>query len=713
MRRILLSGLFLLLPAVAHAQAQGGPDAPKTDAKKPEAEAPKPADPKPAETAKPADPKPAEPAKPAEAPKAAEPKPAEAPKPAEPSAAGPALGVSTNASASAGTSSQGTAATVAEADAAGAAEKAGETSTTPSGTPPSPVTRRGQAVADESAWKFDYHGYLRAPMKIGIGKRLPEDTNGYQVVDSNGDPYETTIHEATIPDGQYLSFQSTSHNMNSWGEAFFSFGNNWAQGVLGIGAYSFTEAGFSDPDSQWGISQGYVLLTPDLGYENVRLWAKAGAIVDKYGQAGRWDAGEYDTYMFGRTHVMGETIHVDYDITPAWTLYFEQGFGTHKPDPNWYSNARYTLLHHEHVGLKQGRDLEIAAHYLMSWSQEEYRNQVSWTDQFQTAGVSADDGAPRNGLPPGHLWVAGIEARAELGPFGYIYGAYSHVGADYALTVSRAIEVLHSSGGGEFDLGIPSNYLDSPRCHSVPNTPPAFTTTPPENWQSLDTDACSDGNGSLNALQLHYEFSLTNFNQQISGGQRFWGRGFDVVAKLYGMAIFAKSDALDTTAAPQTGGISGLRTAAANGELGSYSVTKAKFGADVTIQALPWLSPGLRFDRVMPNSHIGEQSFAILSPRVQFKSQWITHERITLGYSRYIYDQRVCEPRVPQLAPGGTVPDDSMDPLAAYRCVQPPPSPVPYDGFGTSTGKQDAQTRATGVQRPDENVFKVEATMWW
>jgi hypothetical protein len=32
MRRILLSGLFLLLPAAAHAQAQGGPDAPKPPA---------------------------------------------------------------------------------------------------------------------------------------------------------------------------------------------------------------------------------------------------------------------------------------------------------------------------------------------------------------------------------------------------------------------------------------------------------------------------------------------------------------------------------------------------------------------------------------------------------------------------------------------------------------------------------------------------------
>jgi hypothetical protein len=186
-----------------------------------------------------------------------------------------------------------------------------------------------------------------------------------------------------------------------------------------------------------------------------------------------------------------------------------------------------------------------------------------------------------------------------------------------------------------------------------------------------------------------------------------------VVGKLYGMVVFANSDAVDTTQGPTTGGTQALQAAYDNGELpDSYSVTKAKFGADVTVQVLPWLSPGLRFDRVVPNSNIGEQSFAILSPRVQFKSQWITHERITLGYSRYFYDQRVCEPRVPQALPGGTVADPD-DPLGRYRCVQPPPSAVPYDGFGSSSGKQDSQTRATGVARPDENVFKIEATMWW
>jgi len=46
------------------------------------------------------------------------------------------------------------------------------------------------------------------------------------------------------------------------------------------------------------------------------------------------------------------------------------------------------------------------------------------------------------------------------------------------------------------------------------------------------------------------------------------------------------------------------------------------------------------------------------------------------------------------------------------RCVQPPSSPVPPDGFGSGypalTGQRGAPTT-----RPDVNVFKIEATMWW
>jgi hypothetical protein len=352
----------------------------------------------------------------------------------------------------------------------------------------------------------------------------------------------------------------------------------------------------------------------------------------------------------------------------------------------------------------------------MSWSQEEYRPTSSPGQQSaDTEAQSGIDGATRNGLPNGQLWVAGLEGRAELGAFGYIYGAYSHVRANHALTVSRAIEVLHASGGGEFDLGIPANYLDSPLCHRVPAADPVpLPAARPEHWSPIDMDACSDGNGYVNALHAHYEFSLTNFQSQINGGPRFWGQGFDAILKLYGLVAFAHSDARDTTQLPSRPVALGVNSTTIPPIPNQYSVTKSKYGADLTINALPWLSPALHFDRVMPSNHFSEQSFAVLSPRLTFKTAWVTHEKITLGYSRYFYNQRICEPRVWDLINNtGTEVDDSNDPLAGQRCVQSPPSAVPYDGFGTTTGKQEQATRGTGVQRPDENVFKIEATMWW
>lgn len=93
------------------------------------------------------------------------------------------------------------------------------------------VLSPGWAAAAESngerSFEFGYHGYLRAPMRVGIGKRLPEDTPGYDVIQG-----ETTLHEATVPDDQYLSFQSTAHNMRSWAEAVFEYGNGVAKASM-------------------------------------------------------------------------------------------------------------------------------------------------------------------------------------------------------------------------------------------------------------------------------------------------------------------------------------------------------------------------------------------------------------------------------------------------------------------------------------------------
>jgi hypothetical protein len=576
----------------------------------------------------------------------------------------------------------------------------------PAGNPPSAKARQmstlgvspsrggGESEEASSEWKTDFHGYFRAPFRFGIGSR-PEPKSAimdqtqaeWSVDDSVEGQSSTTFHMPVIPDGQYLSWQSTSHNRSDWAEIFFGVYNAWARATIGIQGYNFTDASFNDPLTQYGIGQAYVTLTPDLGYENFRLALKVGAYQDKYGAAGKYDAGEYDTYLFGRTHAMGETLRIEYDLTESWLLWFEHGLGGKRPDPSSFNNSRFTMLTHGHVGLHSGRDLQFSAHMLYSWAQEEDRP-YDISKQISEYASSVVD------VPDGNLWVAGVDARLDLGAWGYFYGGYSHIGAKDAIVVGRAIEVLHASGGGEYQLGVVDNYF-GPGCTSGVSAAgtertgmlsgPGGGLGPPE--------GCSRGTGSVDSLLAQYEFSLTNFQQMNEGGQRFWGQGSDLKLVLYGMVNFVQSDyrPVDPTVWGPTDGN-----------------MKLKYGADIQWHVTPSVTAAMRADRLQPNSEIPEQSFSILSPRVVFSSNWVSREALTFQYSRYIYNQRECAPNV--ASPAGFARNRTE---GSALCVQPPPAATPPEGFGANSENQDVDWRGAPTTRPDVNVFKIEATFWW
>ena len=70
------------------------------------------------------------------------------------------------------------------------------------------------------------------------------------------------------------------------------------------------------------------MLWPELGgNENLHLTATVGGFTNRYGAAGRYDAGKYETYIFGRTHVAGEALNLAYDVGNDWTFQVEQTFG--------------------------------------------------------------------------------------------------------------------------------------------------------------------------------------------------------------------------------------------------------------------------------------------------------------------------------------------------------------------------------------------------
>lgn len=490
------------------------------------------------------------------------------------------------------------------------------------------ATQGGPEVGSDLT--FGFHGFFRAPMRIGLGK--------------NDDPADgqadQTIHDPLVPDEQYLSWQNTRHSQRDWAEMFFSLKKDYVTGTLAITAFNFADASYIDPQQQTGVSQGYVTLEPDIGTDK-RGWLKVGSHWARYGEAGVYDAGEYDTYLFGRVNKMGYTGHFELDVTPDVTWWVEHGFGTRRPDPNAFNTSKFTLVAHGHTGALIAKDHNVGLHYLHSWSQEEDR-------QFADPEVT--------GLPDGSLTVMGAEYEGDLGPAGRLFAGFSRVQAKDALTVGPALLVIHAQGGGDFELGITKNYLDDPLCE---------TTTPP---------SCSGGNGNINTILGQYEFSLGKLQTALNNPDEAWyGQSRDLVVKLYGMLNMVESDD------PEADG-----------------VTKMKFGTDIVYSPFPWMNLGLRADRLQPNSEIPEQSFMIVSPRLMFRSDFVSHEIVTIQFSRYIYNQREC--------------GAGSDPR---QCVQPPAAAVNPDGFGVQQESLPADTKGAANVRPDINVFRIEASMWW
>jgi hypothetical protein len=62
-----------------------------------------------------------------------------------------------------------------------------------------------------------------------------------------------------------------------------------------------------------------------------------------------------------------------------------------------------------------------------------------------------------------------------------------------------------------------------------------------------------------------------------------------------------------------------------------------KYGIDALYTFLPYLGLGCRVDRVVPDSKDSGKTFHVLAPRLQFKSNWTSHETITLRYAKWFY----------------------------------------------------------------------------
>ena len=191
--------------------------------------------------------------------------------------------------------------------------------------------------------------------------------------------------------------------------------------------------------------------------------------------------------------------------------------------------------------------------------------------------------------PRPRIMVYGGDVK-QLHPWiGDAYAGFSVIDARNAIYLGDAIEVLHSFGGWQLH----DNYFGRPG----------------------DTDLVT---GKVYTALAQYSISI---GQLLWHPQAFWGQGPDLILNVFGM--YNRVD-LDVAAGanPLFNGIK-----------------KAKGGIEMTYLPLEWFGVGFRGDVVRPDLDNSGTNFAVFSPRLLFRTAFVTHEQIMIQYSRYFVEE--------------------------------------------------------------------------
>ena len=108
-----------------------------------------------------------------------------------------------------------------------------------------------------------------------------------------------------------------------------------------------TDGSYKNLQAQQGIDQVFLTMRfPDAFGDYGGLVWNIGSIPNRYGTAGKYDGGMYETYQFGRTHVSGETLTATFsnlDPMGDWTITLEHGLGAKLDFTPFTNNQTYQI----------------------------------------------------------------------------------------------------------------------------------------------------------------------------------------------------------------------------------------------------------------------------------------------------------------------------------------------------------------------------------
>ena len=139
--------------------------------------------------------------------------------------------------------------------------------------------------------------------------------------------------------------------------------------------------------------------------------------------------------------------------------------------------------------------------------------------------------------------------------------------------------------------------------------------------------------GKVYSFLFQYSLSV---GQLLWHPQAFWGQGPDLIITPYLMYNHVNID---------------------NNAVGTDATfdqkNKLKFGVEATYMGLDWLGAGFRFDSVQPDLDQSDLNFSVFSPRLIFRTAFVTHEQIMVQYSRYFTGSAVRGQFPYNMQPGG------------------------------------------------------------
>jgi hypothetical protein len=391
----------------------------------------------------------------------------------------------------------------------------------------------------------------------------------------------TTFHSFPRIVDAYGMFSGTNVPQGSWVDLTFEYGNNRVTSHVKISTWKPTVGSDWTPlGSQNFFQEAYLTFKIPAGKVNFK-W-NVGAFQNTYGGLGQYDVGRYNAPLIGSPFGVGETLTGQYDLDARYTLFLEDGL--------------------------MGR--------------------LGKTPVGAPAIVSID-GAFNSALPSS--WVH-----------------HAHAGLARHGTVPLVLGLHYIRNWAQDER----DQIDDPRTPFIDesNRPDPHMTVLGADFRMID-NYLGNFAAAVSYADAYYAALLTglNFFGAYNGEQmtkRFFGPQGGGTAKMvvagfeynvawgrllrYPVELSPNGPEFFTSVFLDFGHIAS-KDPDADGRM------LLKFGAEATWRWQRWLAFSARADRVAPNSKDAQESFTVISPKLIFKSDWLSHEQVTLSYTRWLY----------------------------------------------------------------------------